>query len=242
MYVCNIGFRGVDVARVLVRGFPASTLERDNHGDLPLLAALRSAAPPSIVQVLVEERPETLRKADYDGNMPGHVAVLDESPTSSRRSVRESTANRMSSARFLVEQWPTSLRIRGDHGRVVLHLAVRWCARTLGVRLDRRGGDDDARAARSNWLRFLEFLVRQWPGALHVRDASRGLPPLLHAAAARDGNDDDDDDYNDNDDVAPLDAVYLLLRARPEQLLLSFANRGAHRVREDRKTARQDES
>jgi ankyrin repeat protein len=242
VYVSRMCYGGVDVARLLVRRFPESTLVRDNRGDLPLHAALRSAAPTSIVRFLLEERPETLRKTDYDGNLPVHIAVLDggslSSPPSGRASC-DSTKNRMSNARLLVEQWPWSLRVRGNRGRVVLHWAARWSSRTLGVRLDRRF-DDDARDARNKWLAFLEFLVRQWPGAgaLHVRDAARCLPPLLHAAAAATDDDDDDDDSDDT----MLDAVYLLLRARPEQVLLPLAGRGNHSPREDRKRARPDES
>jgi ankyrin repeat protein len=241
VYVSHMCYGGVNVARLLLRRFPVASLERDNNGDLPLHAALRRAAPTSIVRLLLEERPEALHKSDYDGNLPVHVAVMDgslSSPPSGRASC-DSTKNRMNNARLLVEQWPWSLRVRGDHGRVVLHWAARWSALTLGVRLDRRLDDDARDEHRNQWLAFLEFLVRQWPGALHVRDASRGLPPLLHAAAA--ATDDANDADDDNDDTM-LDAVYVLLRARPEQVLLPLAGRGDHSPREDRKRARPDES
>jgi ankyrin repeat protein len=141
---------GDDVVRFLVELYPESVRTVSNDGIFALRAAIRCQSPPSTLRFLLQCWPESVREplVDYDD---GGRTLMHEA----------AEYHNLSAATWIAAEWPESVRVRSQRGRLPIHEAASH-------------GPDGS---------LCQFLVGQWPESVRER-CHDGRIPLHEAASA----------------------------------------------------------
>ncbi len=137
----------ISVIRALLKAWPNAVQTRSSEGTLPLHEACFWAKSLKTLQLLIEAYPNSIKQGRYrtEKLFPLHIALRN-------------FAVPIDVIRYLVEQWPASVKVRIDEmDKFALH-----CACENGLSLS-----------------VIRFLVEQWPFALRTK-SEFGLP--LHYA------------------------------------------------------------
>jgi ankyrin repeat protein len=180
--------------RQLVNANPEAVKFRtDDYGRIPLYAACRdfengTEGPLEVVQYLVEQWPQSVKTADFYGDLPLHYACNGKVP--------------LEVIRNLFEQWPESVKTAGNSGNLPLHCAceteaplevIQWLVEQWpeSIKTANNEGELPLHKACSNAegasLAVVQCLVQQWPESVEHRN-SEGETPLAIAALQQHAN------------------------------------------------------
>jgi Ankyrin repeat len=101
-----------EAAQLLIQTWPASLLETNHAGKLPVRRAAQTHSQALVQQLLAEPSPRSLRVRDAAGSTPLHVAVArqDYPPPDV--------------VECLLDRWPGALQLRDKKGLLPMELAV----------------------------------------------------------------------------------------------------------------------
>jgi len=108
-----VGKLTVDKFRLLLRSFDGDLMRHeDDTGAIPFHVACRTAAPPQILGILLEEFPGALHVTDDNNSLPIHFACQADAPS-------------LSVLQFLLERDPAAVRALDNTGALPLHRLCR---------------------------------------------------------------------------------------------------------------------
>jgi ankyrin repeat protein len=190
----------VSLARILVEHAPDLVRSRAKYERLPIHWAAE-LGPFELVEFLVEFCPESIDCVDVYGYTPLHCASLSQPPEV---------------VRYLADRRPEALVIPDSLGRLPLHIAARDQSSLPSVQVLVEGRREAlgvrntlghlplhvAVVRKDPPLDIVQYLAKESPGALRVRDASGALPVELAARFE-----------------ASLDVIFVLLTTCPVCML-----------------------
>jgi ankyrin repeat protein len=139
---------GDDVVRYLVEQYAESVRAMSNGGIFALREAIRCKSPPSTLQFLLQCWPEAVREPLVDYDDSGRTLMHEAAKHQNRPA-----------ATLIAAEWPESVRVRSQRGRLPIHEAASRCHDTS----------------------LCQFLVGQWPESVRER-CHEGMIPLHEAA------------------------------------------------------------
>mmetsp|Transcript_5073 Transcript_5073/g.7440 ORF Transcript_5073/g.7440 Transcript_5073/m.7440 type:complete len:578 (-) Transcript_5073:6482-8215(-) len=89
----------------------------DQHGDLPIHAAVRRGLSVPVICALIEANEASLKKKDRFGSLPLHISIIN--------------GKNMNLITFLLDRYQRSASIANDNGDLPLHLAIKQDKATL---------------------------------------------------------------------------------------------------------------